>query len=128
MTTITLELPDEVMAQYRVDAAAVPALLREALVAKWAKLSASAAVLDGPAAPPLYQELADFLSASPSPSETVAFKISPAAQDRLEDLLYRNREEELSSAERAELETYLQMSQVVTRLKARAHRLLANQN
>jgi hypothetical protein len=118
MTTITLELPDELAAQYRLDPALLPALVRETLASKFAKFTPSPA----PIVIPLYQELVEFLSAKPNPKETLAFKISPAGQDRLEDLLYRNREEELTQAERTELETYLQLSHVVTRLKARARR------
>ena len=118
MATITLELPDELAARYRIDPALLPALVRETIAAKFAKLTPA-----HPAnVPPLYQELVNFLSANPTPQETLAFKISPPGQDRLEDLLYRNREEELSQTERTELETYFQLSHVVTRLKARARR------
>jgi len=45
---------------------------------------------------------------------------SEAAQDRLEELLYRNREEELTAEEQAELDTYGHLNHLMIRLKARA--------
>ena len=50
----------------------------------------------------------------------MAFKIFNSAQERLEDLLDKNREEELTQDERTELETYLQFSDLMTRLEARS--------
>jgi len=50
----------------------------------------------------------------------MAFKVSAAAQERLENLLDKNREEALSPGEKAELDTYLQLSEWMTILKARA--------
>ncbi len=119
MTTITLEVPDELAAQLKIDSAVVPQLLREVVAAKWAKLQEAAK----PRAPgqPIYQDIMDFLSSTPTPQQVLDFKISPAAQERLEDLLYRNREEELTEDEKAEMHTYLQLSHLMTRLKARAY-------
>lgn len=118
MTTITLEVPDELAAQFKIDPAHLPALLREAMAAKLAKLMPPAHNVESAA--PVYQEVVDFLTSSPTVEQVIAFKISDSAQDRLEELLYRNREEELTQDERTELETYLQLSRLVTRLKARA--------
>jgi hypothetical protein len=68
---------------------------------------------------PIYREITEFLSNSPA-TEIIAFKISPPAQERLEELLYKNREEVLNPEERAELDTYLQLSEWISILKARA--------
>jgi hypothetical protein len=69
---------------------------------------------------PLYREIIDFLASDPLPEELVAFKISTSAQQRLEDLLDRNREEGLSADETAELDAYLQARDLMILLKAEA--------
>ena len=121
MTTITIEVPDEMAQQFKIDPAALPALLHEAMAAKREKLAQ--AVL--PSAPPVYREVLDFLAVAPNAQQLANFKISDSAQQRLEDLLYKNREEELIATERTELELYLHLSHLITRLKAQAHRALA---
>jgi hypothetical protein len=50
----------------------------------------------------------------------IAFKISRKAGERLEDLLYQNREAELTYDEKAELDTYRHLNHLIVRLKARA--------
>ncbi len=114
MATITLEVPDDLVAKIPADA--FPALLRELVAAKAVKLS----TLTNGNTTPIYRELLDFLASNPAREQVIAYKISPVAQDRLEDLLYRNREETLTPAERAELDTYLSLSDWITLLKARA--------
>lgn len=120
MTTITLEVPDELATQFKVDPDALPSLIREAISAKFSKLQAADELEE--AEPSVYIELIEFLSSSPTTEQIVKFKISPDAQERLEDLLYKNREAVLSQSEKTELETYLQLSHLVTRLKARARK------
>ena len=119
MTTITLEVPDEVAARFHFAKERWPAFIRQAIADKLAQPPPSPA----PDTPPLYQEIVDFLASGPAAAEIIAFKISPTAQERLEDLLEKNRETSLRIEERAELETYLQLSHVVARLKARARNL-----
>ena len=119
MTTITLEVPDELAAQFKIDPAYLPALIREAVADKLAKLLPY--VNNVETGPPVYQEMVDFLISSQTLEQVIAFKISASAQERLEELLYKNREEELTQDERTELETYLQLSHLVTQLKVRAH-------
>jgi post-segregation antitoxin (ccd killing protein) len=118
MTTITLEVPDELAAQFRITPAALSALIREAVAAKVAKLSPP----DGSdeSAPPIYQEMIDLLTSGPTADQLLAFKISESAQERLEELLRKNREEELTAEERADLNTYIRLSEYLTKLKARA--------
>jgi hypothetical protein len=50
----------------------------------------------------------------------VAFKLSPAAQARLEALLDTRREEGLTAEETTELEVYAQVNHLLLLLKARA--------
>jgi hypothetical protein len=69
---------------------------------------------------PLYREITDFLAGNPTTQRIIAFKVSAVAQERLENFLDKNCEEALSPGERAELDTYLQLSEWMTILKARA--------
>jgi hypothetical protein len=118
MTSITLNIADDLAAQFSIDPAALPALIRETIAAKTSRAEMQA-VSNGNH-PPLYQEIIEFLSSGPTTAQVLAFKISPEAQDRLEELLHRNREAELTATERDELNTYLHFSEYLTRLKARA--------
>src|SRR5689334_14676277 len=117
MTTITLEIPDELAAHFKIAPAALPNLIREAVVAKVARLTPQNGSTE---ATPIYQEVIDLLTAGPTADQLLAFKISDPAQEHLEELLYKNQEEELSVEERVELHTYLRLSEYLTKLKARA--------
>jgi len=73
---------------------------------------------------PIHQEMIDFLATSPTLEQVVDFKISEAAQERLEDLLDKNREGELTEEEQAELDRYFQYRHVMILLKASARRAI----
>jgi hypothetical protein len=118
MTTITLEVPDELAAQFKIAPAALSALIREAVASKMARISPRNN--GDELARPIYQEIIDLMTSGPTADQLIAFKISEAAQERLEELLHKNREEELTAEEKAELNTYLRLSQYVTKLKIRA--------
>ena len=118
MMTITLEVPDDLAIQLQCDPALLPALLREVVNAKSMQVAAPAT--SEASAPPVYQEIMDFLASSPTPDALIAFKISEAAQERLDDLLEKHRETALTPDERVELETYRQLNHLVIRLQARA--------
>ncbi len=119
MTTITLEVPDDLATQFQLEPTALSALLRETLTAKLGKQQNKAA-----SRKPLHQELIDFLSSSPSLEQIVQFKISACAQERLEEILDKNREEQLTAAEQAELDQYLQYRHVLILLKASDRRAI----
>jgi hypothetical protein len=70
--------------------------------------------------PAVYQEVIDFLIKRPTPEEIIAFKVSPQAQTRLEELLEKNRSATISSVELAELDVYEQLEHLMILLKARA--------
>jgi hypothetical protein len=70
--------------------------------------------------PAVYQEVLDFLIKRPTPSEIVAFKVSPQAQTRLRELLEKNRSATLSQMELAELDVYEQLEHMMILLKTRA--------
>ncbi|HKX32826.1 MAG TPA: hypothetical protein VJ302_34410 [Blastocatellia bacterium] len=116
MTTITIEVPDELAAQLDPDTLSL--MLREVVARRTAGLESNDQ--GSRQSSPIYREITEFLSGSPAIEQILAFKISSIAQARLEDLLYRNREDVLTPQERAELDTYLQLSEWISILKARA--------
>jgi hypothetical protein len=72
-------------------------------------------------------EIIDFLLSQPTPEQIVNLRASEAAQERLRYLLDGNRSSTLNDAERAELDAYIQLDNLVALLKIRAHEKLAEQ-
>ncbi len=68
----------------------------------------------------IFIEIADFITSQPTLEDIIAYHISPSQQERIDDLLDRNREGTLSSDERQEMETYLIISHVMSLAKAKA--------
>lgn len=118
MTTITLEVPDELAAQVVALGGRLPDLLTKALKSE-IPTKKEQSNRSGVSAP-LYREITDFLASNPLPEQIAAFKISRAAQERLEDLLDKYREEGLAADETAELDAYLQARDLMILLKANA--------
>jgi hypothetical protein len=122
MTTITLEVPDDLAAQLKVDPAHLSVLIQEALksgLGNWLQTPSNSG-----ATQPIYQEITNFLSSNPTLEEMVDFKISVAAQGRLEELLNKEKEEGLTPDEKGEMEKYLQYRHVMILLKASARRVI----
>lgn len=103
MTTITLEVPDELAAYFKIAPAALSALIREAVAAKTSRLLPQNGSEES--APPVYQEVIDLLTSGPTADQLLAYKISDSAQEKLEELLHKNSEEGLTAEEKAELNT-----------------------
>lgn len=117
MTTITVEVPDHLATKIDSIRDRLPDLLSEALM-----LSASGnGTTTAPSLRyPVFEEMIDFLVSGPTPEQIVAYKVSARAQERLADLLDKNREEGLSEVEKAELDAYEEVDYVMSSLKARA--------
>ena len=118
MTTITLDIPDALAERLAQRREQLPQLLAMAL-----QLFPGDGPFSLPMSPldhPAFAEMIDFLASGPTPAQIVAFKLSPAAQARLEVLLDTHREEGLTAAETAELEVYTQVNHLLLLLKARA--------
>ncbi len=81
-------------------------------------------------APPdmLLDEITDFLVSSPSSEQIIAFQASEGLNQRLHELLDKNREEGLSLDERVELNRFLEMGHLLTLLKAKARLKLSGQS
>jgi hypothetical protein len=67
----------------------------------------------------VYDELASFL-ASLSPRRVVAYKASPKAQARVNELLEKNKTVGLTAEENAEMERYMTVEHIVRLAKAKA--------
>ena len=113
MTTIILEVPDELATRIRTLREPLPDLLARTL-------NGEANVLHSATTHPVYQEMMDFLAKRPTPQQIITFRISDAGQERLSDLLEKNREEGLTVAENAELDVYELVHHSFIRLKAQA--------
>jgi O-succinylbenzoate synthase len=74
-----------------------------------------------------YEEVVDFIAAGPKPGKIIAFKPSAITKERVADLIYREKTEGLTPAERSELEHYLQLEHLMRLTKARARRYTANE-
>lgn len=116
MTTITLQVPDELAQRLNVDRERLPQLLEWALRRFPARPIVSASATTTPAL--VFTEMVDFLSSHPATEQILAFQISPRAQARLDALLEKNREDGLTESESAELDWYEYVHDILTRLKA----------
>jgi len=74
-----------------------------------------------------YEEIVDFIAAGTTPKDVISFRPSEAAQERVTDLLAREKEGELSPAEKSELDHYMQLEHLMRLAKARARDFLPNE-
>jgi hypothetical protein len=68
----------------------------------------------------IWHEVDEFLTSTPTPKQILAFRPSPAAQERLRRLLDANGSRSLTAEEEAELNETLAVEQFMRRLKVRA--------
>ncbi|MEJ7708341.1 MAG: hypothetical protein WKF84_00390 [Pyrinomonadaceae bacterium] len=116
MTTITLEVPDELAARLAPLRDQLPGLISQALELRSAEKAAKG--VEQQMSHPVFVETLDFLASGPTPEQIMAFKASSAAQERLDDLLDKNREEGLTEDEEADLDVYEQVNDLMILLKA----------
>ncbi len=67
-----------------------------------------------------YIDVIDFLAGGPSSTEIVGLQASPDMQERIADLLDKNRGGTITGREVAELDRYEQLDYLITLIKARA--------
>jgi hypothetical protein len=74
--------------------------------------------------PPLptevYRYVLEFLASNPSPQAISNFNPTPRMQERISELLQKNRTEGLMTEETAELDEYVRLDRFLTTLKIRA--------
>jgi hypothetical protein len=118
MTTITLEVPDELATRLDPWRDRLPDLLSQALELLPGERPVS--VVAPAMRYQVFEEMIDFLASGPTPEQIIAHKASAPVQERLAELLDKNREEGLTEAEEAELDAYELVNHVMILLKARA--------
>ena len=74
---------------------------------------------------PAYIEIIDFIAAGTTPEAVAHFQPSPEAQQRVANLIAREKGGRLSSEEKAELDHFLQLEHILRMAKARARHILA---
>lgn len=74
-----------------------------------------------------YEEVLDFLSSTPTPEQLVSFRPSSEVQQRLQTLLEKNQEGNLSEQERIELDEFAKVEHFMRLLKAKARQKLKNE-
>jgi hypothetical protein len=107
---LTLSIPDELANRLRPVEDRLPEILELGL-REW---------LAGPTGYAGVSDLIEALARLPSLEEVLALRPSPALQERIEELLARNRECDLSDEERGECERYEYLEHLVRLAKARA--------
>ncbi len=76
------------------------------------------------AANPAYLEFIDFIAGGTTPQQILAFHPSASAQARLEELMVREKESQLSLEEQAEMTHLSELEHILRMAKARSEQLL----
>lgn len=74
--------------------------------------------------PKAYEEIINFIVTGINPESLLAFRPSEAAQERVEDLVYRSKTTGLTPAEETELNHYVEIEHLMRMAKARARQPL----
>jgi hypothetical protein len=106
MTTVTLEVPDELAQELDLVQDRLPEILALGLE----RLS--------PAPASVYRYILEFLAGEPTSAEIAAFRPSPEMEGRLQRLLQREGEGKLSPAEAKELDEYERIEHLIIMLKS----------
>jgi hypothetical protein len=117
MTTITLDVPENLAKDIEPLRAELPALL--AITRELFRPASEQAAHTSPVYR-AYKQLIDFLASSPDEAALAKFSLAPAAQERAAELLDKNGEGHLTETEAAELRVYAQINQIVSLKKAQA--------
>ena len=70
---------------------------------------------------PAYEEIIDFLAAGITSQSLIEFQVSETVKERVADLIFREKNEGISSDEKIELEHYLILEHLLRLAKARAY-------
>jgi hypothetical protein len=72
----------------------------------------------------VYDEIINFIAGGTTPETVVNFQLSPAAKERLEELVYRAKTEGLTGDDKRELDHFLTLEHIMTLAKARAYQYI----
>jgi len=112
---VTIDLPDQLARRLEAQRARLEDIIERGLQQQ----------RDGTS--PHWREVIEFLASGPRPEEIVEFRPSEVHVDRSRELLYKNRESQLTEAEEAELDQMEHINHLMTLLKAEARKFLAAQ-
>lgn len=73
----------------------------------------------------LFDEIVEFLASSPTAEQLVSYQPPVALQQRLSELLDKNRSSRLSETEQTELDEFLRWNRFMSRLKLKARKRIA---
>ena len=76
----------------------------------------------------VYYEIIELIARGTTPQSVINFHLSDTAQNRLEDLIYNSKNNELTQEEKQELDSYLMLEHIMTLAKAKAHQYLNGAN
>jgi len=68
----------------------------------------------------VYRYILDFLASNPSPQAIIDFKLPQTVQERISELLDKNRANALTAEESAELDSYERLNRFVRKFKIQA--------
>jgi len=78
-------------------------------------------------ASPAYFEINDFIASGTTPESVAHFRPSPEAQQRVDELIEREKEYGLSPEEKAELEHFMELEHILRMAKAKARQILSRE-
>ena len=73
---------------------------------------------------PAYFEIIEFIASGTTPDAVVHFRPSSEAQQRVAELIERERDGSLSTEEKAELDHFVELEHILRMAKAKARQLL----
>jgi len=74
---------------------------------------------------PAYFEIIDFIAAGTTPQAVLDFRPSPVAQQRVADLVDREKMDRLSPEDQAELAHFMELEHILRMAKAKARQILS---
>jgi hypothetical protein len=77
---------------------------------------------------PVYMELVDFVASGVTPEDVANFRPSAEAQMRVADLIEKQRESQLTDAETAELNGFVELENILGMAEAKAQLILASRS
>ena len=77
------------------------------------------------ASSPVYVEIIDFIAAGTTTDAVAQFHPSPEAQQRVADLIEREKADRLSPEEKAELDHFVELEHILRMAKARARQIIS---
>jgi hypothetical protein len=69
----------------------------------------------------VYDEIIELIASGTTPQSIIDFHLSDTTQNRLEDLIYNSKNNQLTQDKKQELDSYLMLEHIMTLAKAKAH-------